>query len=89
MRSILSSVAAMLMEVFRRVLSPSLKRPCPLVMFTVRTLDMTPFPPCWKARAKVELREHVTERDAKDVVDMMQEVREIFRLGPASTTSTK
>ena len=27
-----------------------------------------------KARAKVELREHVTEQDAKDVVDMMQEV---------------
>eukprot|EP00904_Undaria_pinnatifida_P002232 jgi/Undpi1/12009/HiC_scaffold_4.g01708.m1 len=26
-----------------------------------------------QARAKVELREHVTERDAKDVVDMMQE----------------
>lgn len=27
-----------------------------------------------QARAKVELREHVTEQDAKDVVDMMQEV---------------
>lgn len=37
---------------------------------------IAPFPPCWRqARAKVELREHVTERDAKDVVDMMQEVR--------------
>lgn len=32
--------------------------------------------PIWRqARAKVELREHVTEQDAKDVVDMMQEVR--------------
>ena len=28
-----------------------------------------------QARAKVELREFVTEQDAKDVVDMMQEVR--------------
>lgn len=28
-----------------------------------------------QARAKVELREYVTEQDAKDVVDMMQEVR--------------
>ncbi|CAN0469472.1 unnamed protein product, partial [Scytosiphon promiscuus] len=26
-----------------------------------------------QARAKVELREHVTEQDAKDVVDIMQE----------------
>lgn len=34
-----------------------------------------PIGPAKQARAKVELREQVTEQDAKDVVDMMQEVK--------------